>query len=737
MASVSLPLKDASGQEHGTLILSELHGGPRLATGDTTALMEGQRYRYELRGINTVAQLEPAELFEPDDETLRSGRIIPGQSVGQLVIVVRCADAIQLSTVVEVAPTKLTQVSEYRQMLSDITTHAAEAVLQGFAPAVQRTNVTTRGGELLYQRFVILEAHLRSEEFAAALGRISGDPHVEWRTITERRGPGSAYPSGSAFGRALAAPGPRRPWLPGRGRPVLSTMPTTLERARHETTLDTVPNRFVKYVLETWRSLAQELRDGLQQDESAKVPGPVRRGRQSADEVVETLDEILGRPLFREVGTLDHVPTSSQVLLKRAGYRQLLHMFVLVEAGLEMSWDSDVDDVYSPALRNVATLYELWCYLTLVDIVGRLCGESQVTRAFAASANGLSLRLKTGAESALRWQTVRHGRRLEVQLMFNRQFTSGRGSWTAPMRPDCSILIRPLAATPAHAAEPLDIWVHFDAKYRVSGSPSLALLAEDTDDLPSRGAAKRDDLLKMHAYRDAIHRTAGAYILYPGDEVFDQRQFIERLPGLGAFPLRPGRNEAQGAEQVSTFLAEVLDHVADQATQHERERFWRARIYAAPAPEHPGLAPVPFLDQPPADTDVLVGYVRGTRHRTWIERTRSYNVRADSRTGSLSLGSRELSARLVLLYEQVGDTQRIIGLFRTGEWRAVDRNDLLDTGYPEPHGRLYLVTALEDIANSPNWLTDVAITVAKPAGSAHGAPFAVTWLDLMASVPAT
>ena len=32
------------------------------------------------------------------------------------------------------------------------------------------------------------------------------------------------------------------------------------------------------------------------------------------------------------------------------------------------------------------------------------------------------------------------------------------------------------------------------------------------------GNYKRADLLKMHAYRDAIRRSAGAYVLYPGSE---------------------------------------------------------------------------------------------------------------------------------------------------------------------------------------------------------------------------
>jgi hypothetical protein len=513
-------------------------------------------------------------------------------------------------------------------------------------------------------------------------------------------------------------------------------MPTMLERSQHETTLDTEPNRFVKHVLETWRSVAQQLHLGLVREEGIPRPGPVRRGLQAADEVIEILDEILGRPMFRQVGTLDRMPSSSQVLLKRDGYRQLLHMFVLVESGLELPWATNAEDIYSPTLRNVATLYEVWSYLTLVDVVGQVCGQRQTARAFTPSANGLSLLLKTGVGSAIVWRTVWRDRPLEVRLMFNRQFAAGNGSWTAPMRPDCSLLIRPLTSTPGLAAEPLEVWVHFDAKYRVSGASPIDLLAsaEDDEEVLSRGTARRDDLLKMHAYRDAIHRTAGAYVLYPGDVILDRRQFTETLPGLGAFPLRPGSDEAHGLQAISNFLTGVLDHVADQATQHERERFWRARIYASPTREHPGLSPVPFLDRPPADTDVLVGYVRGPRHRAWVERMRSYNVRADDRTGSLRLGSRELSARLVLLYEQMGDTRRIVMLARSSDWRAVDQHELISTGYPEPHGRLYLVTTLDPIPHSPSWLADIDISALLPAGLARGAPFAATWLDLMASV---
>jgi hypothetical protein len=484
--------------------------------------------------------------------------------------------------------------------------------------------------------------------------------------------------------------------------------------------------------LENWLDLAHSLRDGFASKSAKPRPGPVRRGLRETERAISILDSILSNQIFREIGTLDRFPASSQVLQKRPDYRQILRMFVIVEAGLELPWAPDAEDIYSPSLRDVATLYEIWCYLTLVNLVGRVCGQMQTGHAFTPNSNGLSLQLKKGVPSAIEWRTSRRGRSLEVRLMFNRQFIRGRETWTNSMRPDCSIHIRPLSAV---EDDSLDIWVHFDAKYRVDKSPLPEFSADDDDDeSPSRGSARSDDVIKMHAYRDAIHRTAGAYILYPGDERLVERQFTETLPGLGAFPLRPGADEPHGVQAISDFLVEVLDHVADQATQHERERFWRAQIYGPIPQEHPSLPPTPFLDRPPADTVVLLGYVRGSQHRDWIQRNNSYNVRADGRTGSLQLGGRELGARLVLLYEQIEGKYRVIGLARPGEWRAVDKQELLRTGYPQPRGRLYLVTALDFVPEQPPWLADIAIDVLKPDGVIRAQPFAVTWLDLMSSV---
>ncbi|WP_290370144.1 nuclease domain-containing protein [Peribacillus sp. Bi134] len=74
---------------------------------------------------------------------------------------------------------------------------------------------------------------------------------------------------------------------------------------------------------------------------------------------------------------------------------------------------------------------------------------------------------------------------------------------------------------------------------------------------------KRADLLKMHAYKDAIKRTQGAYILYPGNQNRIWREFEEVLPSVGAFAVRPGNSgEAIGLHDLSAgFLSEVLDYL--------------------------------------------------------------------------------------------------------------------------------------------------------------------------------
>jgi hypothetical protein len=284
----------------------------------------------------------------------------------------------------------------------------------------------------------------------------------------------------------------------------------------------------------------------------------------------------------------------------------------------------------------------------------------------------------------------------------------------------------------------LEVWLHFDAKYRVDNL--LAQLApnpesdESLTESPTSSGAKRDDLLKMHAYRDAISRTAGAYVLYPGSDTKDIRRhpgFNEVLPGLGAFPLKPKTDGLPSSSQtLDKFLDDVLTHVASQVTRDERNRFWTATVGRPGGPLLTSALTTEFLDEPPADTDVLLGFIRSTEQRRWIERMSQYNIRAGDRVGAVEIGGRELGAKLIVLYERQNGALRVAHVAKVARWRPASAADLTATGYPNPRGDLYFVANIELVEHLPRWvdLIDLEDLVSEVV---DGAPTVVTWWDVV------
>ena len=95
---------------------------------------------------------------------------------------------------------------------------------------------------------------------------------------------------------------------------------------------------------------------------------------------------------------------------------------------------------------------------------------------------------------------------------------------------------------------------------------------EETDadrlEAKSTGTVKNADLYKMHTYNEAIRRTVGSFVLYPGmdikaDYIGDYglrniyRRYHEIIPGIGAFAIKPraadGSHDAYGLDCFQKF----------------------------------------------------------------------------------------------------------------------------------------------------------------------------------------
>jgi len=714
-------------------------------------LLEGHEYRYEIevQGASEPLSTDRPEVFEADSRSGTRGRLRPRLYTGMLPVTIRAGDIDIGCVALEVRSRKLDYLRHYRWMLRDIAEHCAELVMDRFAPTEQHFAAdSARDAPTLYQRFAFLQSLVTGDAFEAAIHQVLARPHRGWVDEPEARHPSRGIPATSAVARQLQMPGPRCRWSNTDSRSGVEQgfLPARFHVLRTEETLDTPANRFVKFALTRWRDMAADIGDCLAQESRS---APVIRGLREVEALTGYLDSLLSEDLFREVGRLDRFPASDQVLQKREGYRDLFRVYVQFEAAALLSWQGG-DDIYKAGQRDVATLYELWSFFQLARVTAGICRQSfDPSALIEVHADRLGVGLRRGRQTAVLGSVACLGRVLHFELWFNRTFgVDGLGapSWTRPMRPDCSLRLGIDRESSAPFTGGEEIWLHFDAKYRIEDLGELfgvkpattadedTQLLEEEETAARRGETKRADLLKMHAYRDAIRRSVGAYVLYPGTETEECRtHYHEILPGLGAFALRPSEyGEAEGVGVLRQFIFDVVEHVASQATQDERARFWVREAYSGQYQIVRQAAVAPFLSRPPADTPVLLGHVKDREHLAWIHATRQYNLRADKRRGSVGLGSQELAAEFVVLHGRALETPELWQV--TGEPRLCTRDRLASMNYPSPHGELYYCFQFVEVPAGP-WTEPITgakvLALRRRSRRRRGEPVTTTWLELL------
>lgn len=684
---------------------------------ETLQLIEGARYEYEFADARLrldAADGEPGRLIEASRLAGRahSGFLSPGLNTGRLALVVRDeSDAALGSAAVEVRSRKIGYRDDYRLMLEDITDRCVDLLLELRAPTALRAAPDPgHTPRTIAQRFAFLKALLGSSSFQNALHRIASHPHQRWEpeetTFDTRRG---FRPD--ARGLRQLARAPRRVPLPA-SHPLAATVPSLPERIslyRNVQTEDTPENRFVKFALQSFSGFLALMRQRLDAAGANDA-----RLRHELAVLTGQLDGALNADVFRGVSPPDMLPLGSPVLQRKEGYREVYQAWLKFDMAARLAWKGG-DDVYGAGQRDIATLYEYWLFFKMLDIV---TGVFQLDRPAAAdlmeeTADGFGLKLKSGEQLGFEGITFAGARPLRARFSYNRSFTrdanrNAAGSWTERMRPDYTISLWPadFSANEAEAQE-LMVHVHFDAKYRIDSIEQLfgrddadldaATAAADLNDEKQEqklGRYKRADLLKMHAYRDAIRRTQGAYVLYPGDLAQQWQGYHEILPGLGAFPIKPGN----GAGALTKFIHDVVTHTCDRATARERQSYHVYQVQEAPA-SYAVLHKLPEKDAgsarrapPLAETHVLIGWYKDKAHLEWVLKAGLYNFRMDVERGSLRLKPEVSGAQYLLLHSHKGATSPSLMRVSKDGPRVLSRDALKAKGYPgEPSRPFYLV----------------------------------------------
>lgn len=589
-----------------TAPLVEIDEGEAQDYGETVVqLREGERYEYELQceggtdlrlrcGLASRRRsLGPAG--KPDAGLIET-RSFCGTLLMELVEGEASHDKPALAAaLIDVRSLKLDYRTEYRGMMRRLAEEMANLVAdaRSSAKAGFKSSFEERTDEGWLQiQLEFLRDTLDGVDFSAALQRVLSFPHERLSAAIDIVPTDRPIRWSPATMRQLVAGNPRRALPAEHPLRTVAGLETIAERVmvpRKSRDLDTPENRFVKAVLNEFRAFLAHAQGVFETCAGWGASADLAR-RLSA-----FVGDWLGRGLFREVGEMQFAPLGSPVLQRKSGYREILRWWLRFRTGAVLSW-SGGEDMFRAGQRDVASLYEYWLFFELLGWFCRKCRGGN-RPAVEELIDGLdedspNLRLRKRFElGPFEGQFSGQSRQLKARFSYNRQFevTAARhqgGSWTRRLHPDYTLTFWPAELEEAEAErQELLVHVHFDAKYRVEDIESLfgAEGADESED-ETESNYKRQDLLKMHAYRDAIKRSQGAYVIYPGraNVPVNFKGFHEILPGLGAFGVAPDESgDAQGMAALEAFLDEILRHLGNRTTAQERVSYHVAESYRA------------------------------------------------------------------------------------------------------------------------------------------------------------
>ena len=758
-------------------------------------ILEGKSYSYYFNNKSFQLKKVPRVVTPSPRKDESQGRITPNIYVGSLALEICKTDDLTASIktiYIEVLPTKLDTMSDeqeldidyrenYKQMLEDIATNCTELLMQINSPVNQNFQPDfEKDYKTIYQRFVFVKSLISSADFSDAVNKIIYSPSTSWKdnyeTIDIRR----TRRFTNCIAKQLITSSNRIKYQLNES---IDSVPSKIVNTIKIESVDTPENRFIKFALESFMKFCNDCESRFRANNYIKAQLEV-------GSLITTIENYLEVPFFKEISRPNTLKLNSPILQRKSGYREVLNAWLLYDLAAKLVWQGG-DKVYKAGKRDIAILYEYWLFFQLFQLFSDnkkfsfsavTYDKINISNLIEETADGLGLKLKSGKETSLVGYYNSRNRKLQFKFSYNRTFegntkyqnnfgtepwSSKDGSWTKPLRPDYTFSFWPAEIEETKAEkEDVIVHIHFDAKYKVKHfiiNTENNELEDDGDKIDTiekekreerHGIYKNADLLKMHAYKDAIRRTGGAYVLYPGKGEIEKtdskfRGFHEIIPGLGAFAVRPIKKEEgvktnTGIENVSKFIDEIIEHFLYRASHSERKANYENTIYKNFYTDDNILKeqPLPeYIDDNkehrliPDETFVLVAYYK-KENWDWIINKKLFNIRAGNTRGSLKLGPHETGAKYLLLHSS-GETQNG-KLFKVREIgpRIFSRKTLERINYPKDvkrHGQYYLVYKVEEVKDEEflnlNW--DITKLEGYKKGRGSALPFSATMTELM------
>jgi hypothetical protein len=345
-------------------------------------------------------------------------------------------------------------------------------------------------------------------------------------------------------------------------------LPNKNYRSEYKTlSTNTAENRFFKHAVSQTQRRFKKVKSFIEKRFSNSITDPFKVELNSIEKKFE---KISANPFFRTIDEFHGIKQESLVLQKATGYSTIYKSWIMLNSGLKF-----LEGIHKIELKNIAELYQIWCFLEIKTVLQKLLGKDNPDDVDLAKIqiDDFVINIERGVKSKVSFNKT-NGEIIDLFHDFSYDTSESKNvkSFTVNQRPDIVLRI-----TKNDLKEKYVLTYLYDAKYRLASDEK-----EDSPDLPTE-----DSINQMHRYRDAIYyvnkekdkpekEVIGAYILFPGSgeietiKNLDYYKSIESV-NIGAFPLRPNdiTNRSLLEDHLKTIIGLDTESILNGVSPHK------------------------------------------------------------------------------------------------------------------------------------------------------------------------
>lgn len=481
----------------------------------------------------------------------KKGRILSGvlnfgNDVGLSELEFRLHGEVIFRLQLEVFPSKMDYKRDYEVILREVNDQIYNLSFDFLRKTFHLTGLRETRHQSLTEFFTILQQAFG--QLTQGIDRIKNAPHYKMRRESHLVEASRA----KRVGKENIAFLQKRPELFAQGQ----QLPTHVLEAKRYMDFDTAENRFVRWALVRISSKLNELRKYVVKK---KNPDPLLLKK---IDLMNTQLQRLLKQDFLDVGDMKRV-SLTLVLQMAPGYREVYRIYLLLMKGLSIQ-----GDLFRLSMKDMAQLYEYWCFLKIHELLQRK--YELISQDFIKlNRNGLFVTLNQSKKAKIVYRNPRNG---EIFTLYYNSLPTGDGDSTLKQRPDNVLALKKNDAA-------IEYKYVFDAKYRLNPAYEGTPYGKKYN----QPGPEEDDINTMHRYRDAIvykdrrngeyeRSMFGAYVLFPysDEEKFKEHPLYKsiQLVNIGAIPFLPN---------ATNLMGQILDEMIQDSPEKAYERSTRPR----------------------------------------------------------------------------------------------------------------------------------------------------------------